>query len=178
MAMARTVERGGEQVISFDVTEIAQMARKTLKLAFPGVKFSVKSKRGSTYGGLDVAWQDGPTSAQVDAELAGFRGSEFDGYQDLRIDLVKPIGGVQAESGANYISTIRTLSLAFVKPMAERVAAQYGRPVPQLIEYSWGCTADHDYSWTLNGQTLVDLIFAEARNTSATGPAKTVTSYM
>ncbi len=53
--------------------------RKTLKKAFPGVKFSVRSD----YSSARVRWVDGPTDAQVCAVVTKFQAGSFNGMEDI-----------------------------------------------------------------------------------------------
>lgn len=66
----------------FSVTETAAIIRRELKTAFPGVKFSVKSKRYSGGSSIDVAWLLGPFSEDVKAIVGKFQGADFDGMTD------------------------------------------------------------------------------------------------
>jgi hypothetical protein len=51
-----------------DVPASARALRRALRVAFPGVPFSVRRNRGSgMYSWVEVAWTDGPTGDQVAA---------------------------------------------------------------------------------------------------------------
>lgn len=65
-----------ENVITTKAT--AQMARTILKEAFPGIKFSVKSKRSTHTPVMDIDWQDGPTEDQVKAYIDRLCGTFYD----------------------------------------------------------------------------------------------------
>ncbi len=65
-------------------TETAKLIRAQLKKAFPGQKFSVRSKSYAGGSSISVYWTDGPTTKQVDAVTAIFSGSDFDGMVDLK----------------------------------------------------------------------------------------------
>jgi hypothetical protein len=62
-------------------------AAKNIKLelarAFPGVKFSVSSRSYSGGNSVDIHWDNGPTSSQVDEILGKYQMGSFDGMQDL-----------------------------------------------------------------------------------------------
>lgn len=62
-------------------TEVAKMARKELKAAFPGQKFSVRISSGRS---LEVNWTDGPATAAVKDLIAKYAGESFDGMTDMR----------------------------------------------------------------------------------------------
>ena len=68
--------------VSYTVVETGKEIRRALRLAFPGVKFSLRGSRGTGYGWFSLSWTDGPTASQVDAITNGFRSSYFDGMDD------------------------------------------------------------------------------------------------
>jgi hypothetical protein len=61
--------------------DTTQMMRKTLKAAFPDVKFSVRLTNG---GSVYVTWTDGPAFDTVNDLLKHFEGHSFDPMDDLR----------------------------------------------------------------------------------------------
>ena len=63
--------------------ETAVLARKALRRAFPGVKFSVRSNTYSGGASIDVSWVDGPTERQVSAVTSPYEGGRFDGMIDM-----------------------------------------------------------------------------------------------
>lgn len=67
-----------------DAAVAAKFARRDLKRAFPGVKFSVRTDKYSGGSSIDVRWVDGPTSKQVDAVVQKYGGAGFDGMIDLK----------------------------------------------------------------------------------------------
>lgn len=62
--------------------QAAANIKKELVAAFPGIKFSVKSKSFSMGDSVDVSWQFGPTSREVDAIIEKYAYGRFDGYTD------------------------------------------------------------------------------------------------
>lgn len=64
--------------------ETAKLLRKQLKLKFPGIKFSVRSKTYSLGASIDISWTDGPTTNQVEPVTNPFAGAGFDGMIDLK----------------------------------------------------------------------------------------------
>lgn len=60
----------------------AKNMRIELQRAFPGVKFSVRSKSFSMGNDVRVSWTDGPSVAQVDAIINKYAGGSFDGMTD------------------------------------------------------------------------------------------------
>jgi len=59
--------------------QIAKDARKAIRAAFPGLKFSLTGSTGTGYGWLHLSWTDGPTDrrmteivSEFDARLGGY----------------------------------------------------------------------------------------------------------
>ena len=63
--------------------DLASLVRSALKRTFPETNFSVRSHSYSGGSSVDVRWEDGPTSKQVDAVIDGFVTKGFDGMIDL-----------------------------------------------------------------------------------------------
>jgi len=64
--------------------ELAVEVRKVLQAAFPGTKFSVKSRSFSMGSAVDVRWTDGPPGRLVDVALAPLQGVTFDAMTDSK----------------------------------------------------------------------------------------------
>lgn len=112
-----------------DAPATAKLARKVLKVAFPGVKFSVRSSRYAGGSSVDVTWIDGPLTSEVDAVVGNFHGSDFDGMQDLRTyrkaQHVDGLGLV--EFGNDYIFTRRETSPELVAMVSAHVERKYAK---------------------------------------------------
>jgi Large polyvalent protein associated domain 29 len=67
-----------------DIAEVGRIVRAQLKAAFPGVKFSVRSKRYSMGSHITVYWTDGPSTKRVEAITDQFYGTGFDAMTDSR----------------------------------------------------------------------------------------------
>lgn len=89
--------------------ETAKKIRKTLKEAFPGVKFSVRSSTFSMGSSVYVNWTDGPLQQDVDTILNRFKSGSYDGMQDMYISTGYEWEG-KTFMGAKYISSSRNLS--------------------------------------------------------------------
>lgn len=59
------------------------MIRKTLKAAYPGVTFRVRSDGFSGGDSVDVEWRDGPTSDAVEQLVSQHEKGHVDGMEDL-----------------------------------------------------------------------------------------------
>lgn len=62
--------------------DVAALLRKELRAAFPGVKFSVRCATGTAAAWINVTYDDGPTSLQVDAITRKFQGRTFNSQTD------------------------------------------------------------------------------------------------
>ena len=65
------------------VADTAKHMRKALRAAFPGVKFSVRSRSYSGGSSIDVFWTDGPSGEAVEQVTGQYQGGRFDGMIDL-----------------------------------------------------------------------------------------------
>ena len=111
------------------VTDTAKLVRAALKTGFPGVKFSVRSSRGSA---IDVSWTDGPFEKDVDQIADRYQGSDFDGMQDMSIprsSLLLGLAGGEVEEVrfcADFVFTHRELSPEYLAELTLHAAAVLG----------------------------------------------------
>lgn len=96
-------------------TDTAKMIRASLKEAFAGVRFSVRSRRYAGGCSIDVSWLDGPNQRQVDGVIDRFQGSYFDGSIDYQGYVTASIDGEAARFSADFISTTRDYSDAAIQ---------------------------------------------------------------
>jgi hypothetical protein len=61
-------------------TAVSAALRRELATAFPGVKFRVRTRKGSS--SLSVTWTDGPSAKDVDQVCAPFQGSHWDSWNE------------------------------------------------------------------------------------------------
>jgi hypothetical protein len=66
------------------VVETAKLIRAQLAKQFPGIKFSVKSKKYAGGASIDIGWVDGPIAKQVEEVVSGYKGAGFDGMIDMK----------------------------------------------------------------------------------------------
>lgn len=97
--------------------ETAKALRLALKAAFPGTKFSVRSKTYSGGASISFDWTDGPTRSDVEAISSGFAGGGFDGSIDMAYSVTSwmmPNGAIVAgfsgtqTSGGSYAPVINS----------------------------------------------------------------------
>lgn len=96
------------------VAQTAVMVRAALKGAFPGIKFSVRSKSYSGGASIDISWTDGPNTSAVDRVAKMYEGATFDGMIDLKsyhdTVLVGPDGPRTVSFGADFVFSHREVS--------------------------------------------------------------------
>ncbi len=112
--------------------ETAKLVRQVLKAAFPGIKFSVRTDSYAGGASIDVRWIDGPTTAQVDAVTAQYRGAIFDSSIDLKEHVYHQVDGRRVSYGADYIMAQRRYSVAFAHQVAMAEAQRWGQPAPAI----------------------------------------------
>lgn len=97
-------------------TEAAKGIRAELKTAFPGVKFSVRTKYFSMGNSIDVSWAFGPTTKAVDAIIGKYAYGRFDGmtdsssHEDTLVSMAD--GTVKVLGGAKYVHSSRRYHVA------------------------------------------------------------------
>ena len=62
--------------------QCANFVKKLLKQHYPAIKFSVKSDNFSMGNAVDISWNLGPTSEEVDSLVRKFQYGHFDGMID------------------------------------------------------------------------------------------------
>lgn len=65
-----------------ETADLAKLIRRAVKLAFPGVKFAVRSNKYSGGSSVVVEWTGGPLRHDVEAVACLFQGVTFDGMDD------------------------------------------------------------------------------------------------
>src|SRR5690348_891850 len=96
------------------VAETAKLVRASLKEAFPGVKFSVRSSSYAGGASIRASWIDGPTSAQVKTVTRVFEGGYFDGMIDYKGSRYALLDGKPVKFGADFLFEERSNSDASV----------------------------------------------------------------
>jgi len=136
----------------------AKNIRIELKRAFPGIKFSVKSKSYSGGCSITVSWIDGPTSTQVGEITGKYKAGSFDGMTDCynyEYSLWKDAFG-----DANYIFTDREYSDDFITEIIRNIAQEsHDGELPTVNDFRKGkllsiCPSRHCDTW----QDLIDRI--------------------
>ena len=99
-----------ERTKYLSVAEVAKLVRRSLKEAFPGVKFSVRSKSYAGGSSIRVKWIDGPSEPKVKAVVERFEGGYFDGMTDYKGGYVHELNGKRIDFLCDFIFTERSYS--------------------------------------------------------------------
>jgi len=140
--------------------DTAKLVRKALAEAFPGVKFSVRSKTYSGGASIDVRWTDGPNSKQVEAVAKRFEGSDFDGMIDLKSSLPTMFEGRRVRFGADFVFCTREFSDALVSKALASTARKWGvEQIPTVADWKAGRLngANLGGSWDFGRDLWLDL---------------------
>lgn len=102
--------------------------RRELAEKFPGIKFSVRSKSFSMGNSVDVSWELGPTSKEVDVILDKYVEGHFDGMTDYYEYGRDPeTRAFQAAHGsAKYVHGSRSMPEGLFDRLCRDIAAHYG----------------------------------------------------
>lgn len=168
----------------YSAAETAKLVRKSLKEAFTGIKFSVRSKTYSGGASIRVEWTDGPTGDQVDAVIQRFSGADFDGMQDLKTHNDSIINGQKVHFGADYIFSTRNLSAERLQRAVNDVWAKYSdcqgkdKPVVKTSDYDGHAYLEGDNSTMIMNQWASDFVmgYAHKRSNIATKDSPTARS--
>ena len=109
-------------------TDTNKLIRKVLMESFPGVKFSVRTRGGST----NIGWTNGPNENQVERLINAFEGSYFDGMIDYKGSRYAMLDGQEVHFLADFIFTKRHYSENLEHMMAARLISMYGQQCEYL----------------------------------------------
>lgn len=110
----------------------AKNVRIELKRAFPGVKFSVKTRRFSGGDAMDVRWTDGPVTKQVDAIVGKYAAGSFNGMDDS-YTYVRDTW-TDAFGDAKYVHTTRDNSDRAIESAMRTILAKHGEQLGELAK--------------------------------------------
>lgn len=120
------------------VAATAKLVRQALKESFPGQKFSVRSSSYAGGASIDVSWQDGPNSRQVDSVLGQFEGAYFDGMIDYKGSRSHRLDGQPVHFGADFVHGSRKYSDAMVERAIALAVAKFGGQPISVADYHSG----------------------------------------
>lgn len=108
----------------------AKNIRVELKEAFPGHKFSVKSKSFSMGDSVDVRWVDGPTTKEVDGIIDKYQHGHFNGMEDIYESNYTSFH--DKHGSTKYTGSSRTLSFDAEVQILNLISEKYGVDVEQM----------------------------------------------
>lgn len=147
-----------------DYARAAKNMKKELALAFPGVKFEVRSKSYSGGNSVDISWTDGPAFADVEAITNKYQYGDFNGMEDIyEYDNSAMSQAVAIVLGqAKYVCTSRSISDPVRDAVTDAVCASHkidGKGVNAKVGSIW----------------LSDYVYRVARNSTIPAQWSTVT---
>lgn len=98
--------------------------RAELKKAFPGVKFSIRSKSFSGGDSIDVHWTDGPITSDVERIADKYSAGSFNGMEDLYEYSQSAWTAVFGD--AKYVHCSRHHTVEALKDAVREVCMEYG----------------------------------------------------
>lgn len=122
---------------------VAKLVRAELKAAYPGTKFSVRTRNSLT---LEIEWTDGPATVVIKAMTDKYAGQGFDPMQDMRTDRKAgtEIDGIRYEFLTDFVFVTRHISpeveAEIKQELAEAISRDTGEPVDLIL---W----DHTRVW-------------------------------
>jgi len=147
-------------------TETAKIIRQELAKAFPGIKFSVKSKSYSGGSSVSVGWTDGPTPKMVEKVAGQFSGASFDPMIDLKSYHHSEWNGEVVHFGPDYVNCNRDHSDEFLQKVAVKTAKEWGFDVSSILINRWGYADDGMNARPGGGCfSIAELIYKSARKT-------------
>lgn len=138
-------ETKSDEIKYLRLAETNRLIRKSLKLSFPGVRFTVRGERYAGGSSTEISWTDGPTAWDVDSIVQPFGCRGFNSMTDMQfayrqallpsgrivrigtgatqgsrgsvaaLSETMPDGAMPVSSGVGYVFTRRTLSPNFVE---------------------------------------------------------------
>jgi hypothetical protein len=104
------------------VTDTAKLVRAALKKAFPGIKFSVVSESYAGGASVDIRWEFGPTTKEVDKIGKQYESCSFDGSIDMETSYehwLLPDGTTRVKSGPGTQGSMGYIPAVEETPMPE-----------------------------------------------------------
>ena len=119
----------GQQVAALNI-------RKELKVAFPGIKFSVRRKDDT----INIEWQDGPTRAQVEKIAGKYERGSFNIMSDIYENNYAEFN--EKHGDTKYLFMNRTHSPNSLKIAGQMIAKKYAVSVPKVVITQFGARYD------------------------------------
>lgn len=128
------------------INNVSKMIKQILKIAFSGTKFSVRTSKYSGGHSINVTWDFGPTTKDVDQLIRKYHDKSFDGMTDSTTYLKTPWNN-------DSVSTQRNIPNDFWLLTAVEIAAKHHK----IIEP----TNDAVRNTYIGSEHLIDLVNEE-----------------
>lgn len=127
------------------VAQTASLIRRSLKEAFPDVKFHVRSHTYSGGASVSVDWLDGPNQTQVEAIAHRFRAAYFDSSIDYQGSRFAMFDGRKTHFGADFVHCQRSFSRVFCEKFLARLLGKIdGLRIAGRDDRAWVDADDFD----------------------------------
>jgi DNA polymerase III sliding clamp (beta) subunit (PCNA family) len=118
-------ERKALKAQRIDDKEAVKQIMEDLKKAFPSVKFSRRLDWATHSRSLDISWQDGPTTKEVDFILGKYASDKPGQWGDESVYWMLNTGEL-VHYGIRFLMTRRSYSGEFLRKLAESALAEQG----------------------------------------------------
>jgi hypothetical protein len=178
MAITIPFQTTKPEPIYLSCAETAKHVRAALRLHFPGIAFSVKSKTYSGGASISVRWTDGPTYDEVNRVAGAFAGATFDGMIDLKSYHTSELNGQRVRFGSDFVFCARHFSASLIQRATRYANAKYGWTVdasqadPRREHY--GLIGGSEKAFETWQYTKADLVYQIARKMRPNGCIVTV----
>jgi hypothetical protein len=137
-AVERIKQENPHLIQGGDCVTAAKNIRSELKREFPGITFSVKTRKFSGGNSIDVHWTDGPTTEQVKNIINKYSDGHFDGMTDCYEYKSSPWN--ETFGASKYIMWNRHYSDAAITSAIRRLCARFGltAEIPAIEDYKTG----------------------------------------
>ena len=103
----------------------AKNIRKELKVAFPGIKFSVRSNSFAGGNSINIEWTEGPTREEVENIANKYEQGSFDGMTDC-YNYKRNCDFTDENGGAKYVQTHRNYSTGLTEKTSQKLCVEQG----------------------------------------------------
>lgn len=143
----------------------AKNIRAELKLAFPGVAFTVRTSKYSGGNSVNVSWMDGPNRQQVERIANKYSGGNFDGmtdsYEYKRSPWTEVFGEAKyvfcersySDSAAVSVARLVKNRLGGINETPEQIAEFWKRGDLWKVQQSGGCDVGREMTMQLSKRT-------------------------
>lgn len=139
-------------------TEVAKIVREQLAKSYPGVKFSVKSKKYSGGSSIDVEYTDGPALKDVEKLIGHYEGARMNAMEDLKEYRNTTHNGEQVQCCNDFLFIHRSYSDAVKEAEVNWYLGYYGDYTDVKF-----VPAHNDGRFQYEGQIVTGHVFSDRR---------------